>query len=100
MRRKEHSAVLVIHGTFQKSLTTFWTLYILACLIAIIAMGVIVVPSVIQQDWPTATIAAYDIVRFVDGHLYSVLKDPLAMSVVGPKLAFGSADTCWSYPLE
>jgi hypothetical protein len=28
----------------------------------------------------------------------TLLKDPLAMPVVEPKLAFGSADSCWLHP--
>jgi hypothetical protein len=70
MRRKEHSAASVIHGTPRKSPTTFWTLHILGCLVAIVAIAAIVVALAIRQDRSIATIAAHDIARFVDGHLY------------------------------
>jgi TRAP-type C4-dicarboxylate transport system permease small subunit len=83
MRRKRAFSCIGHSRDFQKSLTTFWTLCILACLIAMAAMGVIVVPPVIQQGWPTATIAAYDI-RFVDGRLYYCFEESL------------SAVSCWT----
>lgn len=75
MRRKEHPAASVIHGTPRKSLTTFWALHILGCLVAIVA---IVVALAIQQDRSITTIAAHDIARFVDGHLYYCFEGSLS----------------------
>ena len=70
MGRKEHSIASVIHGTSRKSPTTLWTLHILGCLIAVVAITVIVVALAILQDRLVTIIAAHDIARFVDGHLY------------------------------
>jgi hypothetical protein len=70
MRRKEHLVASVIHGTSRKSPTTLWTLYILGCLIVVVAITAIVVALAIQQDRSVTTITAHDISRFIDGHLY------------------------------
>ena len=78
MRRKEHSVASVIHGTSRKSPTTLWTLYILGCLIAVVAITAIVVALAIQQDRSITTIAAHDIARFVDGHLYYCFEGSLS----------------------
>ena len=78
MRRKEHSVASVIHGTSRKSPTTLWTLYILGCLIAVVAITAIVVALAIQQDRSVTTIAAHDIARFVDGHLYYCFEGSLS----------------------